>query len=116
MYDYLLSYRRAASEEITNYLRQTINDKTITAGNACMSNTKTLLKYFTNVKAVGKGSFGTVYIGNINIKNNVFSIAIKEGQISRFEANRAKKLQFPVEYLFNQMMNNILNNKMCPWF
>ncbi len=76
-----------------------------------MSNTKTLLKYFTNVKAVGKGSFGTVYIGNINIKNNVFSIAIKEGQISRFEANRAKKLQFPVEYLFNQMMNNILNNK-----
>ncbi len=116
LYDYLLSYRRAASEEITNYLRQTINDKTITAGNACMSNTKTLLKYFTNVKAVGKGSFGTVYIGNINIKNNVFSIAIKEGQISRFEANRAKKLQFPVEYLFNQMMNNILNNKMCPCF
>ncbi len=77
---------------------------------------KTLLKYFTNVKAVGKGSFGTVYIGNINIKNNVFSIAIKEGQISRFEANRAKKLQFPVEYLFNQMMNNILNTKMCPCF
>ncbi len=94
LYDYLLSYRRAASEEITNYLRQTINDKTITAGNACMSNTKTLLKYFTNVKAVGKGSFGTVYIGNINIKNNVFSIAIKEGQISRFEANRAKNFNF----------------------
>ncbi|QMS79763.1 hypothetical protein IIV6-T1_373 [Invertebrate iridescent virus 6] len=115
-YDYLLSYRSVASEEITNYLRQTINDKTITAGNACMSNTKTLLKYFTNVKAVGKGSFGTVYIGNINIKNNVFSIAIKEGQISGLEANRAKKLQFPVEYLFNQMMNNILNNKMCPSF
>ncbi len=44
----------------TNY-----NDKTITAGNACMSNTKTLLKYFTNVKAVGKGSFGTVYIGTL---------------------------------------------------
>ncbi len=65
------------SEEITNYLRQTINDKTITAGNACMSNTKNIIKYFTNVKAVGKGSFGTVYIGNINIKNNVFSIAIK---------------------------------------
>ncbi len=76
---------------------------------------KTLLKYL-QCKSCGKGSLGTVYIGNINIKNNVFSIAIKEGQISRFEANRAKKLQFPVEYLFNQMMNNILNNKMCPCF
>ncbi len=81
-----------------------------------MSNTKTLFKIFYKCKSGWKGSFWNCVYRKHNIKPNVFSIAIKEGQISRFEANRAKKLQFPVEYLFNQMMNNILNNKMCPCF
>jgi serine/threonine protein kinase len=111
-----LSYRKVSSEEITNYLRKTVNDQTITPGNACMSNTKTLLKYFTNVRAVGKGSFGTVYIANVQIKNEVRSIAIKEGQITKTEADRAKKVEFPLEYLYNQLMNNILNNGFCPSF
>jgi hypothetical protein len=114
--DDLLFYRKISSELITNYLRKTVNDVTITPGNACMSNSQTLLKYFTNIKAVGKGSFGTVYIGNVNISNNVYTIAIKEGQITKVEARRAKKLEFPIEYLFNQMMNSILNNGLCPSF
>lgn len=114
--DDLLFYRKISSELITNYLRKTVNDVTITPGNACMSNSQTLLKYFTNIKAVGKGSFGTVYIGNVNISNNVYTIAIKEGQITKVEAQRAKNLEFPIEYLLNQMMNTILNDGLCPSF
>ena len=112
----LLWFRKIASEEITNYLRKTINDQTITAGDACMSNTETLLKYFTNIKAVGKGSFGTVYTGNIKISSDTFSVAIKESQITKLESKRAKNLEFPIEYFFNQLMNRILNRGLCPSF
>ncbi len=40
-----------------------------------------------------------------------FLLRLKKDRFPDLKANRAKKLQFPVEYLFNQMMNNILNNK-----
>jgi 2-cysteine adaptor domain len=112
----LLSSRKTAFKTIGSYLRKTVNDQTIKAGDACMSNTKTLLKYFTNVKAVGKGSFGTVYVGNVKMAGATHAIAIKEGQITRAEAIKARNLEIPQEFLFNQLMNNILNKGFSPSF
>lgn len=124
--------RNALSAMVTAFLRRTVNDKTVN-GNACMSNTSTLLKYFENLRIVGRGTFGTVYVGKVKLDggastmdalnqvlpkaaNLEVEIAIKEARISAAESRAAKKMRFPVEYLFNKLINDILTSGYCPSF
>ena len=52
-----------------------------------MSRSKTLLKYVTNPKKLGFGSFGTVY--GVTIPKSNISVAIKEGRLEDEQYERA---------------------------
>ncbi len=67
--------------------------KQFTAGNACMSIQKHI-KIFTNVKAVGKDRLELVYIGNINIKNNVFLLRLKKDRFPDLKLIELKNFNF----------------------
>lgn len=88
----------------------------IANGKACMSQTQTLLKYIGDSKLLGYGSFGNVYRGVIPKTNPYISVAIKEGRISSGEYKKALIKQYPMEYLFNKLINDLIDDKVCPNF
>ncbi|CCV01931.1 Serine/threonine protein kinase [Invertebrate iridescent virus 22] len=79
-----------------------------------MTQTKTLLKYVDNPKLLGYGSFGNVY--GASIPKSKISVAVKEGRISAAELRKALVKQYPMEYLFNKLINDLIDNKICPNF
>lgn len=113
----LLSNRQKLAVILTNFLRKSVNDNKILPGNVCMSNSQTLLKVFTNVKRIEDT---TVYIGDINIDDTPHpfskshSIAIKEKDLPEDFVPSTSK--FPFEYLFNELINKILDSGVCPSF
>ena len=86
----------------------------IADGKACMTQNKSLLKYVSNHKLLGYGSFGNVY--GVTVPKTNLSVAIKEGRISSSELRKAMVKQYPLEYLFNKLINDIIDNKFCPNF
>lgn len=109
---YSVDERKGYGETIKNYFSSVI----IAEGKACMTQNKTLLKYVDNPKLLGYGSFGNVYGVSIPNTNPQVSAAIKEGRISPNELRKAMVKQYPVEYLFNKLINDLINEKMCPNF
>lgn len=109
---YSVDERQELGETIKNYFSSVI----ITEGKACMTKNKTLLKYVENSKLLGYGSFGNVYGVKIPKTNPPVPAAIKEGRISINEFKKAMAKQYPVEYLFNKLINDLIDNKICPNF
>lgn len=102
--------RKELNGVIKDYFEQVI----IEDGKACMTQTKTLLKYVNNPKLLGYGSFGNVY--SASIPQSKISIAIKEGRISAAEFKKAMVKKYPMEYLFNKLINDLIEAKICANF
>jgi len=91
----------------------------------CMTGTKSqnFRKNFTNLKEIGKGTFGQIYKATLN--NN--DIVIKEAYLKPRDKRLLKtsshetwedipKNTYPEEYSFMTFVNNILLQKHCPNF
>jgi serine/threonine protein kinase len=98
------------------YIKKYFSDVVVEEGKVCVSESKTLLKYVVNSQKLGKGSFGNVYKASIPNMNPTLSIAIKEGRISPSEYKKALIKQYPMEYLYNKLINDLIDNKICPNF
>jgi len=107
---YTISERQGFNGEIKSYFASAI----IEEGKACMTNTKTLLKYVVDPKLLGFGSFGNVY--GVKIPNKNIKVAIKEGRLGHWEFRRALKKNYPIEYLYNKLINDLIDDKICPNF
>lgn len=107
---YTVEDRKGLNDIIKDYFEKVI----IADGKACMTQTKTLLKYLDTPKLLGYGSFGNVY--GASIPKSKISIAVKEGRISAAELKKAMVKQYPMEYLFNKLINDLIDNKICPNF
>jgi serine/threonine protein kinase len=83
-------------------------------GKACITGNKSLLKYVVEEAIIGYGSFGSVY--KVDLPDNKASVAIKEGRISKDELKKAKDKKYPLEYLFNKLVNDLIDDKICPNF
>ena len=108
---YPVTKRQKMGVDIKKYFSSKIKEED---GKACMSKSKTLLKYVTNPKELGSGNFGTVY--SVTIPKSNISVAIKEGRIHKEEYDRALKKEYPMEYLFNKLVNDLIDDKVCPNF
>lgn len=109
---YTVDERKKFGEIIKEYFSSII----IAEGKACMTQSKTLLKYVSSSKLVGYGTYGNVYGVTIPKTNPPISVAIKEGYISLFELKRAMVNRYPVEYLYNNLINKLIDGKICPNF
>ena len=108
---YTIEERKDLGETIKDYFTTVI----IEDGKACMTQTKTLLKYVNNHKLLGYGTFGNVY--GIRIPTNPpLTAAVKEGRISVSEFKKALVKQYPMEYLYNKLINDLIDEKVCPNF
>jgi len=107
---YTTDVRKRSKDTIEGYFSSVI----IRDGKACMTNTRTLLKYVDNPKLLGYGSYGNVY--EVSIPSSGLKVAIKEGEISKKEYAKAMNKQYPKEYLFNKLVNDLIENKTCPNF
>jgi hypothetical protein len=112
-----------------NIIKNYFSSVTIQDGKACVTNTKTLLKYVDSPTLLGSGAYGNVYSVNIPVitkpndpraKARISPlgemVAIKEGRVTRKEFNKAMNKQYPMEYLFNKLINDLIKNKTCPNF
>lgn len=108
---YTIEDRIRFGETIKDYFSEVI----ITDGKACMSQKKTLLKYVDKPKLLGYGSFGNVY-GVVTRSDPAIPVAIKEGRILKSEYTQAMKKKYPLEYLYNKLINDLINEKICPNF
>jgi hypothetical protein len=91
----------------------------IADGKACMTNSQSLLKYVTGSKLLGYGSFGNVYKVDVPSPTHRISkveVAVKEGRISYSEFRNAMQKRYPIEYLFNKLINDLLDDRICPNF
>jgi len=86
----------------------------IKEGEACMTQNKSLLKYVENHKLIGAGTFGNVY--SVKIPKTNISVAIKEGRITVKELKNSMVKKYPPEYIYNGLINNLIENKVCPNF
>jgi serine/threonine protein kinase len=102
--------RRESGATIKNYFSNVI----LEYGKACITGNKSLLKYVVNDIFLGYGSFGNVY--KVDLPDNKASVAIKEGRITKDELKKAKDKKYPLEYLFNKLVNDLIDNKICPNF
>jgi hypothetical protein len=107
---YSVEDRKRLGIDIKNYFSSVI----IEDGKACMTENSTLLKYVDEKKLLGLGSFGNVY--GVTIPKTDLSVAIKEGAISTIELKKALKKQYPLEYLYNKLINDLIDEKICPNF
>ncbi len=107
---YPITERQKIGVDIKEYFSSVI----IKDGKACMSRSKTLLKYVTNPKKLGFGSFGTVY--GVTIPKSNISVAIKEGRLEDEQYERALRKEYPKEYLYNKLINDLIDDKVCPNF
>lgn len=107
---YTTTIRKFNGSIIKNYF----SDIIIAEGKACMTESKTLLKYVKRPKFLGYGSFGNVY--SVTIPNTSISAAIKEGRISKTDLKKAKDNRYPLEYLFNKLINDLIDDKTCSNF
>lgn len=107
---YTIEDRSSTGNTIKNYFESVI----IADGKACMTQNKTLLKYVGTPKLLGYGSFGNVY--GAQIPNTKIPVAIKEGRISAAELKKAMVKNYPMEYLYNKLINDLLDDKICPNF
>lgn len=87
----------------------------IADGKACMTEEKTLLKYVNKPKLLGYGSFGNVY-GVVTKTKPPMPVAIKEGRILKSEFTLAMKKKYPLEYFYNKLVNDLIDEKICPNF
>jgi serine/threonine protein kinase len=109
---YTIEDRQRYGETIKDYFSSII----IADGKACMTQNKSLLKYVSNHKLLGYGSFGNVYGVTIPKTKPPLTVAIKEGRISVSEFRKAMVKQYPLEYLFNKLINDLIDDKICPNF
>lgn len=109
---YTVTFRTQQKVEIKDYL-ETI---TIPDGKVCMTENKSLLKFVAKPKLLGYGSFGNVYGVTIPKTNPTISIAIKEARINDSEMQKAKDKQYPMEYLYNKLINDLVDEMVCPNF
>jgi hypothetical protein len=109
---YTIDDRKRRGETIKYYFSSVV----IADGKACVTQNKSLLKYVSNHKLLGYGSFGNVYGVTIPNANPPLTAAIKEGRISASELRKAMVKQYPIEYLFNKLINDLIDNKFCPNF
>jgi serine/threonine protein kinase len=105
---YTLTDRQINGENIKTYFKTVVLEE----GKACLSDTKTLLKYVHEPKLLGYGSFGNVY----SVKIPGSKVAIKEGRLSQNEFRKAMDKSYPMEYLFNKLINDLLEYQICPNF
>ncbi len=87
-------------------------------GKACMTNNQSLLRYVTGSKLLGYGSFGNVYKVEVptGLHGDKIEVAIKEGRITYSEYRNAMRKRYPIEYLFNKLINDLLDDRVCPNF
>lgn len=121
--------------EYKNIIQNYFSSVVLQEGKTCVSNTKTLLKYVNNPELVGYGCFGNVYKVNLPFERPTFggrvdsqreqptlpkttiSVAIKEGRITVAEFKTAiLKKRYPLEYLYNKLINDLVDAKTCPNF
>ncbi len=107
---YSVTERYKNGVAIKNYFSSLV----VTEGQVCMSSSKTLLKYVKNSKLLGYGSFGTVYSATIPHSN--ISVAIKEGTLTVDQYKKAVDKQYPMEYLYNKFVNDLIDFRICPNF
>lgn len=107
---YTIEDRKRYGDAIKDYFSSVV----IADGKACMTQNKSLLKYVSNHKLLGYGSFGNVY--GVTVPKTNLSVAIKEGRISASELRKAMVKQYPLEYLFNKLINDLIDDKFCPNF
>lgn len=107
---YNISERQEFNDAIKNYFSTVI----IEDGKACMTENKTLLRYVVDPKLLGYGSFGNVY--GVKIPNSSLKVAIKEGRITAWEFKHALNKKYPMEYLYNKLINDLIDDKICPNF
>jgi hypothetical protein len=109
---YSVRERKKLKDAVKDYFSTVV----IEDGKACMTQNKTLLKYVNKHKLLGFGSFGNVYGVTIPKTKPSISVAIKEGRLSSSELRRAMVKQYPIEYLFNKLINDLIDGKLCPNF
>ncbi|ADO00366.1 hypothetical protein WIV_gp023 [Wiseana iridescent virus] len=107
---YTIEDRSSIGNVVKNYFESVI----IADGKACMTQNKTLLRFVGTPKLLGYGSFGNVY--GAQIPKTKISVAIKEGRISAAELKKAMVKNYPLEYLYNKLINDLLDDKVCPNF
>jgi hypothetical protein len=110
-----ISERRVIGGVVKSYFESIA----IADGKACMTNSQSLLKYVTGSKLLGYGSFGNVYKVDVPSPTHRISkveVAVKEGRISYSEFRNAMRKRYPIEYLFNKLINDLLDDRICPNF
>lgn len=83
-------------------------------GEVCMSQTGTLSQYIGQPKLIGVGFFGNIYGGYIS--KYKIQVAIKESRIKPSQFTKAVEKQYPMEHLFNKLINDLIDGKVCPNF
>jgi len=109
---YTIEQRKRYRETIKDYFSSVV----IADGKACMTQNKSLLKYVSDHKLIGHGSFGNVYGVIVPKTNPPLAAAVKEGRLSKTEFRRAMVKQYPLEFLFNKLINDLMDNYFCPNF
>jgi hypothetical protein len=83
-------------------------------GKACMTLSKTLLRHVDNPQVLGYNSYGTIY--DATIPQTLVRVIIEERRIDSFEFEKAMKKEYPISYLYNKLINDLIDDKTCPNF
>lgn len=140
-----MEYKKVIQNYLSSVVTQDQKSGILKEGKTCVSNTKTLLKYVDNPELIGYGYFGNVYKVNLpfeirgfatkgsnspeqpteddreatknKLPKTTISVAIKEGRITVAEFKTAiLKKRYPLEYLYNKLINDLIDTKTCPNF
>lgn len=120
-YYYTVETRLELSYKIIDYFKDV--GKMVKDGETCMTGNKSLAKHLTKYDFIGFGSYGNVYKASLPASAGLakpyddnISVAVKEGKLSVYEFSKAMVKRYPLEYMFNKLINDLITDKICPNF